>query len=177
MDTLGRTAIWLAPTTEIARMLIAAGASVDARDHGGFTALMSAAQQRDPERVHELLAAGANPNARDVEGRTPLLIALSPPLFRQNVPSDALITELLRGGARVDVGDRQGLTPLMYAVRGGWPDFGGGWPDIVRVLLAAHADVNVRSGRGATALSIAEQEGQTEIVRLLKRAGAGHAGP
>jgi hypothetical protein len=171
-DALGQTLIWVAPTPDILRMLDAAGARIDDRDYGGFTALMGAAKRRDVERVHVLLTAGANPNARDATGRTSLLIALSPPVFPLNVPSPALITELLRAGARVNVRDRQGTTPLMSAVRGGSPDMGGGWADIVRVLLAAHADVNARNKRGETALCMAEQEGQAQIIRLLKRAGA-----
>lgn len=161
---LGETAIWSARTPEVAGMLVAAGASVEAPVNG-VTALMGAASARDAGRVQALLAAGANPNAKDEAGRTPLLYALHPALFRQDAPSPALITELLRAGANANVRDREGVTPLVRAVQ-------GGWPDIVRLLLEAHADVNARDDRGETALSMARDQGQSEIARLLKESGA-----
>jgi ankyrin repeat protein len=164
MGPVGETAIWSARTPEVAKMLVAAGASVEA-PADGFTALMSAVRGHDLGTVQALLAVGANPNARDDAGCTPLLHALHAPLFRQDVPSTALIAELLRAGAQVNVKDREGLAPLMKAVQ-------GGWPDIVRMLLGARADVNARNNKGATALSMAEQHGETEIVGLLQKAGA-----
>jgi hypothetical protein len=163
-DLLGQTAIWSARTPEIAKLLVSAGASVEA-PVDGFTALMGAARAHDLARVQALLAVGADANATDNSGRTPLLHALHPPLFRQDVPSAALVAELVRAGARVNVGDHEGGTPLMSAVR-------GGWPDIVRLLLVAHADVNARDNQGATALSIANERGQSEIVQLLRKAGS-----
>jgi ankyrin repeat protein len=65
----------------------------------------------------------------------------------------------------VNVGDNKGVTPLMSAVR-------GGWPDILRLLLAAHADVNACDKQGVTPLSLARREGQREVVQLLKEAAA-----
>lgn len=44
--------------------------------------------------------------------------------------------------------------------------------DLVKTLLAANADVNAKAGNGATALYIASQQGHTEVVELLKKAGA-----
>jgi ankyrin repeat protein len=165
-DRSGQTAIWSARTPEIAKLLVSAGASVEAAVDG-FTALMGAARAHDLARVQALLAVGADPNTRDKAGRTPLLHALHPPLFRQDVPSSALVGELIRAGARVNTGDREGLTPLMSAVQ-------SGWSDIVRILLAAHADVNARDNHGATALSIANEQGQREIIQLLKLAAGSH---
>ena len=42
----------------------------------------------------------------------------------------------------------------------------------VKMLLEAKADVNVANKDGDTALSIARQQGNKEIVQLLKSAGA-----
>lgn len=55
---------------EICRMLLAAGADVNARETGGFTPLHAAAQNGDPELVELFLSAGADPDARTDDGRT-----------------------------------------------------------------------------------------------------------
>lgn len=60
---------------EICRMLIAAGADVDARQAGGFTPLHEAAQSGDPEMVELFLSAGADPTATTDDGKTPAAIA------------------------------------------------------------------------------------------------------
>jgi ankyrin repeat protein len=82
------------------------------------------------------------------------------------------VRRLLDAGANVD-GALHGLTPLMAAAR-------GGHGDIVRILLAADAEVNLMSGprRGctddaaSTALTFAAGQGDLETVRLLISAGA-----
>ena len=44
--------------------------------------------------------------------------------------------------------------------------------EIVQALLAKGAKVNEKNKDGKTALRIAEENGHTEIVELLKKAGA-----
>ena len=56
-------------------------------------------------------------------------------------------------------------TPLIRAAR-------MGNVELVRVLLAAHADVHARMTSGATALSEAIRGGHDEVVALLRAAGA-----
>ena len=53
---------------EVCRVLVAAGADVNARQHGGFTPLHEAAQHGDIELVELLLSAGADPAIRDRRG-------------------------------------------------------------------------------------------------------------
>ena len=55
---------------EVCRLLLAAGAEVDARQAGGFTPLHEAAQNGDPEMVELFLSAGADPGLQNDEGRT-----------------------------------------------------------------------------------------------------------
>lgn len=60
---------------EICRLLLAAGADVNARQAGGFSPLHEAAQNGDPEMVELFLSAGADPDATTDEGRTSADIA------------------------------------------------------------------------------------------------------
>ena len=56
-------------------------------------------------------------------------------------------------------------TPLMHAVR-------KESTEIVKLLLAAGADVNFKNSFGQNVLQVATKKGLTEIVTLLKSAGA-----
>lgn len=55
---------------EICRLLLAAGAEVNARQVGGFTPLHQAAQNGDPEMIELFLSADADPLATTDDGRT-----------------------------------------------------------------------------------------------------------
>lgn len=60
-----------------AELLLNAGAAVNERQSGGFTALMAAAQNADTDLLRLLLAHGADPSIRDDQGRTAADIAVS----------------------------------------------------------------------------------------------------
>jgi ankyrin repeat protein len=60
---------------EVARLLVAAGADVNARQRHGYTPLHAAAQNGDAEMTEMLLAAGADPSARTDDGQTPADLA------------------------------------------------------------------------------------------------------
>ena len=57
------------------RVLLDAGADVDARQHGGYTALMEAALQGNEEMVRALLDAGADPTLTEEDGRNSIEFA------------------------------------------------------------------------------------------------------
>lgn len=61
-----------AQATDIARLLIAAGADVDARQEGGITPLQAAAHAGNAELVELLLQAGADPGLADDKGLSAL---------------------------------------------------------------------------------------------------------
>jgi ankyrin repeat protein len=60
---------------EICHVLLAAGADVNATQHGGFTPLHEAAQHGDVEMVELFLSAGADPTVRVADGGTPADLA------------------------------------------------------------------------------------------------------
>ncbi len=60
---------------EVCRLLVAAGADVNATQHGGVTPLHEAAQHGDAEMVELFLSAGADPTTTADDGRTPADLA------------------------------------------------------------------------------------------------------
>ncbi len=75
------------------------------------------------------------------------------------------VQNLIKSGAHINAQDRFGVTPLMQAVI-------GDNTAVVRMLLGAGADQNLRDLRGDTALDLARQLGRNNIERLL--AGVAH---
>lgn len=84
---------------------------------------------------------------------------------------------LLDHGANVNAADFLGRTPLMYAARSDAPSV-----QAVKLLLAHGADVNAKDthpkagDEGWTALDMAKQNGNAEVVALLEKAGAKSGG-
>src|ERR1700723_1978250 len=81
------------------------------------------------------------------------------------------VQQLLSAGAvNASVGvnslDQSGQTALTLACRNPKAN-----PDVVKALLAAGADVNLRSRTGYTPLTWAQFRNNVEVIRLLRRAG------
>jgi ankyrin repeat protein len=68
--------------------------------------------------------------------------------------------------ANVNALDQGGQTALILACQNPKAN-----PDVVKALLAAGADVNLRSRNGYTALTWAHARNNSEVSRLLRRAG------
>jgi uncharacterized protein len=144
------------------RTLIAAGASVTAVDSGHRTALFYAIQSAHRSTIDALLDAGSDPKARMGGGSTTLMQLAAymddPDLARKFIAAG------VDPNATTDNGSV--YTALLRAA-------GGGHPAVLKVLIAAGADVNFRTTlEGDTALMQAAISGQTECVRILLRAGA-----
>jgi len=73
---------------------------------------------------------------------------------------------LIDNGADVNAAGNDGWTVLMHAA------VLGGYDEIAQMLIDNGADINARDSEGGTALMAAENAGCTEIVNLLKEAGA-----
>lgn len=169
--TSGNTPLMLAAGTtslETVKTLIAAGASVEAKNERGTTALMNAART-DSEIVKTLLAAGADVNAVDKDMQTPLIFAARYDL------TDA-VSVLLRAGASINAKDNRGETPLLAAFSSKYyvqdravthPH-----PDTIKELIAAGANVEDQNAGGQTPLVLAAQVNSLEAVNMLLAAGA-----
>jgi len=133
--------------------------SESAEHEGGHTELMRAALEGRTNDVRTLLTSKVDVNAKDDEGRTALMFAVT------NMKTDC-VDLLLSHGADVNATANDGSTALMLGASVG--DSG-----IVRVLLSKGAHL---SGKfietGKTALTLAREREYTEIVELLKAAGA-----
>lgn len=154
------------------RELLSRGADPEEPTRAGMTALMAAAQGGSFEAVKLLLARGADVNRQSL--RQPPVKAglqergeLTALLLAASMGSPEMVRALLVKGADVNVKDMRGMTPLMMAASAEKQNV-----ETLRLLLAKGADVNVRSKDGETALSWAKKWGDTEIVKLLKHAGA-----
>ena len=100
---------------EVAKLLLKAGASIDAREANDITPLLMAISNNNMQAAHLLLASGADVNATDWYGRTPLWEAV-------NVRNLYVHNATFKNGI-----DRP---PVL---------------ELIRALLAAHANVNART--------------------------------
>lgn len=105
----GHAPLYRASTGEVARVLLAAGATVDvASGPTRGTALHQAARRGHVLVAHALLDYGATVDACDAKGQTPLRRAV-------NCRQIEIVRLLVRRGADPNAADRRGVTPLDVA--------------------------------------------------------------
>ncbi len=155
---------------ETVKQLIEAGANVNLQDKNGRTALMLASVYNRTKIVELLLRNNADPNLQDQDGWTALIFASTGDFFgdmanKTHSDFSDIIRMLLVAGADVNHQNNEGWTALINACRFNYTEH-------VRVLLEADGvDVNIKILRW-TALNFAENNHNTEMIRLLKKAGA-----
>jgi len=177
--------------------LLRAGGKVDARDSSKRTPLMLATHGNHVAVARVLIAAGADVNAKDdiddspflyagAEGRTEILkltLAAGADLASLNrYGGTALIPACHHGhieavkvllGTRIDrdLINRLGWTALLEAVILG--DGGRVHTEIVRLLVAGGANVNIADREGKTPLAHARSRSFRAMAQVLEQAG-GH---
>ena len=143
---------------EIARLLLDAGAFVDAGDSDNSTALGVAAMRQQGEMVALLIENGADVNRRDRKADCPLSFAV----YGRD---EAVIQQLLDAGADLYFRSPQGRTLLHVACQRGVTGF-------ATHLIENGAEIDARADDGATPLGYAAMGGNVEIVTLLLKNGA-----
>lgn len=147
---------------EVVRLLIARGANVNAQDDQQDSAFLLASASGYLEIVRATLAAGADLSSTNRYGGS----ALIPACHHGHVKTVRL---LLGTAIAVDHVNKLGWTALLEAVILG--DGGPAHSEIVRLLLAAKANVNLPDGQGVTPLQHALARRQTRVAELLRAAG------
>jgi hypothetical protein len=141
-----------------ARLLVAAGADLEAVDKVGRSALHWASRQGHADVVKALACAKANCNQADMNGSTPLWACSMNGHLR-------CVEVLLKSSADVNTAKNNGVTPLFIASN-------SGHCDVVDALIKGGADVNKTTLAGSTSLFVACYKGHTACVDRLVRAQA-----
>jgi len=151
---------------EMAELLLANKAEVNATNSGGWTPLFNAVFWGHQDLVELLLTNRAEVNIKDNAGWTPLHWAAQP---GWNLPVKNSLTEiaafLLAVKADVNAKNQDGSTPLHLAVA-------HGRKDLVELLLANQAEINAKDNEGRTPLDFAKIHDNTDLADWLRQHGA-----
>ena len=146
-----------AGSLEAVKLLVEAGADVNARNDMNSTALMWAATEIDKVRL--LLQHGADVNATSTYGRSALMIAA------MSDRSADIVTLLIAKSADTRVVDKADDTMLHAAAI-------GNDTETIRLFVDAGLDVNAAEAAGFTPLMLSTQHHNLAAVKLLLAKGA-----
>lgn len=146
-------------STDVVKLLLEKGASVNKTDRGGMTALMHAAEAGQFNAVKILLASGADLNKQTVCYRFTALMLAS-----MNGHNE-IVKTLLEHGASTEEKGVYGITPLILAST-------QGHIEVIKTLLARGVLIDNGDQFGATAFTAAVAANKTEVVKLLLEKGA-----
>ena len=140
---------------------VASGQSLDVKDAKGSTPVIIAANNGQFDAVKALAAKGANICAGDAQGQTALM-GVSFKGYKE-------IASLLAEKCDVNAQSNAGQTALMFASL-------FGRTEVVQLLLSKGARKDIADIQGATAVTLAETQGNQAMVDLLNgKTGNGSA--
>jgi len=152
--------LWLAHWNDIENtdLLLKRGADPNAANDFQMTPLSEACTNANAAIVHLLLKAAAKPNTPIATGETPIMTCA------KTGNADA-VRMLLEYGADVNAKEpSQNQTALMWAAA-------ERHPDVVKALIAGHANLQANTKQGFTAIHFAAREGDLESVKALLESG------
>lgn len=132
------------------------GLDVNTVDIGGRTLLMEAVIKNDCDLVRILLDWNADVTVCDNRNWTALHFAVQ-------AEDEESIKLLLKYGAEIDAQDDYGNTPLTRAILGF-----RGTGEVVKLLVANGADINLVNNSGLSALGIASTISNYDVVQFLQ---------
>lgn len=141
-----------------AKMLLNAGAQIDARDKEGHTPLSVAIQSAQLDIAKRLLEEKADPDIADQVGNTALH-------FAANDNNLAAVKMLIDHGADLNIADTRERTPLSNAIS-------ADQEEVVQFLLKRGADPNYQTSHGISLLHLAVRLGYVDIAKMLIDHGA-----
>ena len=183
-DKTGQTAIMLAQSLKMAKLLISRGATIEIKDTDEGTVLHYAVTRESAlELIPFFIAKGADINARGWGNETPLHVAISyfneitsspaglvftgqtvtssAPSSSGNTMAQQVIELMAKYGANLNASDAHGYTPLMQCTV-------ADNPVLVELLLKLGADKNIRDKDGRKAIEVADELGRRYIYQLLE---------
>jgi hypothetical protein len=170
-DEVGQTALMYATLPlrrRRFRLLVQAGADVEARRKDGYNGLHLACGGGEAETAEEWLRAGADVHARTPDGATPLMLAAT---------WVEIVRLLLAAGADVNSRDQDGHTALVYSILQQSPSQSEARLEALRILIEAGADVSRPDRRGITPMGHARGVlARVQLVEEVSRAFAGDKG-
>ncbi|MEO0509541.1 MAG: ankyrin repeat domain-containing protein [Verrucomicrobiota bacterium] len=141
--------------TEIALVLIASGADVNATDPSKRTPLHLCVERNLPKVAEALLEAKAKPDELDKGGWTPLHNAAAKDRLE-------MATVLVKGGASLAALSERGGSPLHEAAA-------SGGLELVQLFLDNGVDLSIKAADGSTALDVAKRYENSAAIKLLSK--------
>ncbi|WNC95166.1 ankyrin repeat domain-containing protein (plasmid) [Paraburkholderia sp. FT54] len=143
---------------DITQALLEAHFPIDATTPQGYTALILAAYDEQPDMLHRLIEAGANPCLGDRNGNTALMGAL----YKGGTD---IVRTLMDTSCDINQTNNAGETALAFAAL-------FGRFDLLPELVKKGADPNHTDARGNTAMEAVMAQGNQAAVRALRQVGA-----
>lgn len=148
---------------DVAKLLVQAGADINRQDDAKQSAFLIAAGEGNLELLRLMLGKGADVHRTDAAGSTALVRAAA----RGHVDT---VKALLKTPVKLDHVNLAGRTALLEAIVAG--DGSPRYGQIVLLLSAAGADVNIADKNRVAPLDHARRRGYDAMAGVLEHAGA-----